>query len=98
VFNFATFENIDIINTHENPKGVVAVNSDSKLTVLAYPDETKGYVRVKSYEKAMTALINAHNCPVACISLNNDGTLVATASENVNFYFILRELLSKFIK
>jgi hypothetical protein len=51
VFTFTSFNNIDTIDTYENPKGIVAVNSDTKSTVLAYPDKTKGYVRVKSYGK-----------------------------------------------
>jgi len=80
VFNFISFQNIDTIDTYENPKGIVAVSPDSKVTVLAYPDKTKGYVRVKSYEKSITALINAHESNIACISLNTDGTFLATAS------------------
>jgi hypothetical protein len=49
VFNFISFQNIDTIDTYENTKGIVAVNSDAKSTVLAYPDKTKGYVRIKAY-------------------------------------------------
>ena len=51
VFNFISFQNIDTIDTYDNPKGIVAVSADPKVTVLAYPDKTKGYVRVKSYGK-----------------------------------------------
>jgi WD40 repeat protein len=51
------------------------------VTVLAYPDKTKGFVRVKSYDKSMTTLINAHESAIACIALNSDGTLIATASD-----------------
>ena len=59
----------------------MAVSSDSKVTVLAYPDKTKGFVRVKSYDKSMTTLINAHESAIACLALNSDGTLIATASD-----------------
>ena len=69
------------MDTYENPKGIVAVSSDSKVTVLAYPDKTKGFVRVKSYDKSMTTLINAHESAIACLALNFDGTLIATASD-----------------
>ncbi len=69
------------MDTYENPKGIVAVSSDSKVTVLAYPDKTKGFVRVKSYDKSMTTLINAHESAIASIALNSDGTLIATASD-----------------
>lgn len=51
VFTYISFNNIDTIETYENPKGIIAVNSDSKITVLAYPDKTKGYVRIKAYGK-----------------------------------------------
>jgi hypothetical protein len=51
VFNFINFNNIDTIDTFENQKGIIAVSGDSKTTVIAYPDKTKGYVRVKSYGK-----------------------------------------------
>jgi WD repeat-containing protein 45 len=56
IFTFISFNNIDTIDTYENPKGIIAVNSDSKCTVLAYPDKTKGYVRVKSYGNFMIKL------------------------------------------
>ncbi len=51
VFNFISFQNIDTIDTYENPKGIIAVSSDPRLSVVAYPDKTKGYVRVKSFGK-----------------------------------------------
>ena len=51
------------------------------MNVLAYPDKTKGYVRIKSYDKSTTSLINAHESAIAFISMNNDGSLVATASD-----------------
>jgi WD40 repeat protein len=73
--------NIDTIDTYENPKGIIAVSSEPKTTVLAYPDKTKGYVRVKSYDKSMTALINAHESEIANLALNPEGTIVATASD-----------------
>ena len=81
VFNFISFQNIDTIDTYENPKGIVAVSPDPKTTVLAYPDKTKGYVRVKSYDKSVTALISAHESAIACIALNTNGSLLATASD-----------------
>jgi hypothetical protein len=59
VFNLISFQNIDTLETFSNPKGIVAVSSDPKITVIAYPDKTKGYVRVKSYGKF--AKINLYN-------------------------------------
>ena len=42
-------QNIDSIETAENPNGICAVSGDSKDTTIAFPDKNKGYVRVKSY-------------------------------------------------
>ena len=42
-------QNIDSIETIENPKGIIAVSGDSKNTTIAFPDKNKGYIRVKSY-------------------------------------------------
>lgn len=76
------FQDIDIIDTFENPKGIVAISYDTKKTVLAYPaDKTKGYVRVKCYENSITSLINAHESAISYIALNHDGSLLATASD-----------------
>lgn len=90
VFNFISFENIDTIDTYENPKGIVAVSPDPKITVLAYPDKTKGYIRVKSYDKSITALINAHESTIAFLAMNQDGTLLATASDKGTLIRIFR--------
>ena len=46
------FQNIDTIDTCENTKGIIAVSTDPKVTVIAHPDDKKqGYVRVKFFEK-----------------------------------------------
>ncbi len=83
VFNFVNFDNIETLDTCENPKGIVAVSWHPKITVLAYPDKTKGSVIVKSYDKSLTAIIKAHDSPIASLSLNHDGTMLATASDKV---------------
>jgi len=51
VFNFVNLQNLDTIETFENPKGIVAVCGDGKNTIIAFPEKSKGYVRVKSYGK-----------------------------------------------
>ena len=55
VFNFINLQNIDTIDTCENPKGIMAVSCDPKTTVIAFPDKTKGYIRVKSYGNLQTS-------------------------------------------
>ena len=83
VFSFPTFENIDIIDTYQNPKGIVAISANIPDTIVAYPDKEKGYVRIKSYNllKQDTSLLNAHESQIACLAFNQDGTLLATASD-----------------
>ena len=57
--------------------------------MIAYPDKTKGYVRVKSYgnllnknkEKSFNTLIAAHESTISFLALNIEGTLLATASD-----------------
>jgi hypothetical protein len=49
VFNFVNLQNLDTIETFENPKGIIAVSCDNNNTILAFPEKSKGYVRVKSY-------------------------------------------------
>jgi WD40 repeat protein len=58
--------------------------------VLAFPDKTKGYVRVKCYDKSITALINAHESGIACLGINSNGTLLATASDKGTLIRIFR--------
>lgn len=81
VFNLLNFQNIDTIDTYDNTKGLIAISPDSKSTVVAYPDKNQGMVRVKFYDKEFTQLIQAHESSIACMAMNFDGTLLATASD-----------------
>lgn len=85
IFNLHSFQNIDTIETGENPKGLIAVSVDPKNTVIAYPVNSKkegvGFVNVKIFEKEMSQIIKAHESTIAALALNYDGTLLATASD-----------------
>lgn len=81
LFNLLNFQNIDTIDTYENAKGLIAVSSDPKHTVIAYPDKNQGIVRVKFYDKEYSQVISAHESSIASMSINFDGTLLATASD-----------------
>ena len=88
VFDFKTFQQVDTIDTSDNPNGIFALNTDPTITIIAYPadmgtttDEVVGYVKVKSYETNINALIRAHQSKIGCLTLNHNGTLLATASE-----------------
>ena len=51
MLKFVNLQNIDTIETYNNVKGIIAVSTDAKVTIIAYPDKIKGYVKVKNYGK-----------------------------------------------
>ena len=81
VFNLSTFKNMDIIETGDNSHGIVGVSFAQDQTILAYPDKTKGNIRIKNYEKNSVFGIPAHENNIAYIAVSFDGNLIATASE-----------------
>ena len=88
IFDLKTLENIEIILTNDNPKGLFAVNNDPNKTVIVYlgkfdKDTTnhKGSIIIKNYYKEKYIRIIAHKNGVSYISINNDGTLLATSNE-----------------
>lgn len=88
VFDFKTFQELDTIDTSDNPNGTFALNTDPNVTIIAYPadmgtstDEVVGYVQIKGYETDMNSLIAAHQSKIGFLALNHDGSLLATASE-----------------
>lgn len=93
---------METIETYENSKGIVifliylgiiAVSSDPKINIIAFPDKTKGYVTVKKYENhntLFTKTISCHDSNIAYLALNSDGNILATASDKVSF-LVIRE-------
>ena len=51
LFNFITFDNIDIIETTKNQNGLVAISTHPEHNVVAFPGEEKGVVKVKIYHE-----------------------------------------------
>ncbi len=77
---------IEVIETCSNPKGLIAVSPSKEICVLASPDKNAGVVRVLHFDKGnKTMMINAHQSAIAAMTLNNDGNLIATASDKVSF-------------
>ena len=79
-------KNLDLIEepieTYNNPNGIIALSYNKNITIMSYPYKQKGHVHIKSYEKDIkNQIINCHNSEINCISINNDGTLIATASQ-----------------
>ena len=83
VFDFNTFEMIDTIETADNKKELVAINSSPGNTVLAYPS-SKGVnkITIKNYEEKKLFTYTAQEDSVSKMNINNSGTLIATSNEN----------------
>ena len=80
VYNTDKYKLLETIETCKNEIGAIGINTDSNFTVMGYPANPEGFLKVKFYEKSQEVDINAHDSLIHCISINSDGTLVATAS------------------
>ena len=71
-----------MIETFHNPYGSFGISNNPSTTIIAYPDKSEGYVRVKAYDSMMnTPLINAHDYQITILTINTECTMLATASE-----------------
>ena len=86
-FDMQTFENIEIINTRENPRGLFGINDYEYKIIIAYlgaydnENNHKGSVTIKNYERQKGIKIIAQEDSITYLSLNHEGTLLATANE-----------------
>lgn len=87
VFDMQTFENIEIINTRENPKGLLGINGNEYKIIIAYleafdnENTHKGSVMIKNYENQKGIQIIAQEDSITYLSINHEGTLLATSNE-----------------
>ena len=81
VYNFADLNLLHTIETVSNPKGLCSLCADSRLCVLACPGLQKGHLRVELFDITRSTLISAHESSLSCLTLNIDGSRLATASE-----------------
>ncbi|CAN0914184.1 Autophagy-related protein 18a, partial [Linum grandiflorum] len=80
VYNFADLRLLHQIETAMNSKGLCEVSHTSSLMVLACPGLQKGQIRVENYGSKLTKFVMAHDSRLACMSMTQDGRLLATAS------------------
>jgi WD40 repeat protein len=81
LYNLQDLKIRDHITTCSNPKGLCVLSTSPERIVLVCPDQGKGKALVKNYSEEKTLKIDAHETSLACLALNNEGTLLATASD-----------------
>ena len=82
---------LDTIETIENIRGVIALNINQEDTILAFPTRPTGFIKIKYYEKNIEININAFKETIAYLCINNEETILATASEKgtiIRFFLI----------
>eukprot|EP00124_Ichthyophonus_hoferi_P005143 Ihof_evm2s679 gene=Ihof_evmTU2s679 len=69
--------------TFNNPWGLCALCFHPSTALLAFPGRTPGHLQLIDLldNKRKPCIITAHEAPLGCITINTDGSLVATASE-----------------
>lgn len=76
-------EQLHVFQTCDNPSGLCALCPDADNRILILPGIKKGQVQIIDLGDTSKAgqIIDAHVTGLACISLNRQGTMLATASE-----------------
>ena len=89
IININTLEAIDVLETLNNPHGIVSISYKIDDFFIAFPNSKfKGRVEINNYiisknnyNKKEPKSISAHESNIAYITINNEGTLLATASD-----------------
>ena len=82
IFNLNTYDAIYTIDTGKNLKGYIAINNDPTFTVMAYPS-IKGLdnVTLKHFKNKKNIIDIAQDYIISFMTINYDGTLLATSNE-----------------
>jgi WD40 repeat protein len=95
VFTLGNYEKIDSINTCLNKSGIFGISLDPKITIIAYPSTEVGKIKIKNYDEKKgdnykMNEINAHQTEISALTMNYEGTLVASSSERGTIIKIFR--------
>ena len=89
---------IEIIETCDNVKGVIGINSEALNTIIAYPVNPIGFVMIKNYEKSKSLTIKPYDNNISYISINSNGTLISISSNEGRLIRIFTILKGEFIE
>ena len=82
IFNLNNLQTIDTLDTFINKNGLVAISYNNTKFSMAFPNISKGKIQIQTYLPTKTSkTINAHESNIAFICINNDGNILATASD-----------------
>jgi len=81
IYNFRDFTLHDSIDTPMNETALCDISYGENNFILICPGLQQGSIRVNSYNYSKVKYINAHDSRLESIVINNDGTLIASASE-----------------
>lgn len=87
VYSFGSiYLKIDTIKTCQNKSGIFGISLDPKIHIICYPTDI-GTITIKNYNKEITnnnnktSEIKAHQREIVALTMNKDGSLVASASK-----------------
>ena len=86
IFNFKTYQNIDIIETIENPKGLFSISNNPKVNIISFPiinntNYQKGKIKIKNYDKGKEIFITLDEIIISYMTMNNEGSIIVIACE-----------------
>ena len=85
IFSFLTLQLIEQVETGLNAGGLCGISTNEApiSKIIAVPNPNKGSIKVLNYvaENSMSSFIQAHETDLGALSVNPDGTLIASASQ-----------------
>ena len=95
VFTLGNFEKIDSIETFPNKNGIFGISLDPDLYIISYLSKDIGKIKIKNYnekkdEKYLIKEISAHQSEIVALTMNYEGTLIASVSEKGTLIKIFR--------